>query len=186
MDHHLPKNLELLDGDALGRQLTALAKRAGDQAVLRKEGLALIKEAFLGARGRVKQKVEDENLSGLAAARALSAIQDTVIRVIHDFAVHQIYPLKKNQVAEQITIVATGGYGRGELAPGSDIDLLFLRAAKQTSWGESVIEFVLYMLWDLGQEVGHATRSLVECVKTRQAGHHNPHRLARGALSVGQ
>ncbi len=161
----MPKNLELLDGDALGRELTALAKRAGDQATLRKEGLTLIKDAFLNARGRVKQKVEDENLSGLAAARALSAIQDTVIRVIHDFAVHHIYPLKKKQVGEQITIVATGGYGRGELAPGSDIDLLFLRAAKQTPWGESVIEFVLYMLWDLGLKVGHATRSLAECVR---------------------
>ena len=62
-------------------------------------------------------------------------------------------------------IVATGGYGRGELAPGSDIDLLFVRPFKQTAWGESVIEFILYMLWDLGLKVGHATRSLAECVR---------------------
>ena len=61
--------------------------------------------------------------------------------------------------------MATGGYGRGELAPGSDIDLLFVRPFKQTAWGESVIEFILYMLWDLGLKVGHATRSLAECVR---------------------
>ena len=64
-----------------------------------------------------------------------------------------------------MAVVATGGYGRGELAPGSDIDLLFLRPYKQTSWGESVVEFVLYMLWDLGLKVGHATRSLPECLR---------------------
>ena len=61
--------------------------------------------------------------------------------------------------AERITVVATGGYGRGELAPGSDVDLLFVRPFKQTAWGESVIEFILYMLWDLGLKVGHATRA---------------------------
>ena len=67
--------------------------------------------------------------------------------------------------AERLAVVATGGYGRGELAPGSDIDLLFVRPFKQTAWGESVIEFILYMLWDLGLKVGHATRSLAECVR---------------------
>jgi [protein-PII] uridylyltransferase len=58
-----------------------------------------------------------------------------------------------------------GGYGRGTLAPGSDIDLLFILPYKQTPWGEQVTEYILYMLWDLGQKVGHAVRSVDECIR---------------------
>ena len=88
-----------------------------------------------------------------------------MIQVIYDFAVKHVYYAQNPTTAERLAIVATGGYGRGELAPGSDIDLLFVRPFKQTAWGESVIEFILYMLWDLGLKVGHATRSLAECVR---------------------
>ncbi len=157
---------ELIDADALRRDLTAMAKAAGgDPGNLRKEGLALIKQAFLAAREKVKYSVEKEGLPGLAAARALSQLQDTIIQVIYDFAVKHVYYAQNPSSAERICVVATGGYGRGELAPGSDIDLLFLRPFKQTAWGESVIEFILYMLWDLGLKVGHATRSLAESVR---------------------
>ena len=64
-----------------------------------------------------------------------------------------------------MTIIAVGGYGRGGLAPGSDIDLLFLLPYKQTPWGEQVVEYILYMLWDTGLKVGHATRNLDECIR---------------------
>src|SRR6202012_6181194 len=156
---------DLLDADALRRALTALAKETGDPGTLRKSGLTLIKAAFLEGREKVKYAVEKEGLPGLAAARALSQLQDSIIQVIYDFAVKHVYYAQNPSRAERIAVVATGGYGRGELAPGSDIDLLFLRPFKQTAWGESVIEFILYMLWDLGLKVGHATRSLAECVR---------------------
>jgi [protein-PII] uridylyltransferase len=156
---------ELLDGDALRRALTALAQAAGDKAKLRVDALVLIKTAFQDGRARVKEGVDAGTLSGLAAARALSALQDVTIQVIYDFAVKHFYYAQNPTAAERIAVVATGGYGRGELAPGSDIDLLFVRPFKQTPWGESVIEFILYMLWDLGLKVGHATRSLGECVR---------------------
>ena len=61
--------------------------------------------------------------------------------------------------------MATGGYGRGLLAPASDIDLLFLRPPKESALGQSLIEFVLHMLWDLGLKVGHATRTVADCVR---------------------
>jgi [protein-PII] uridylyltransferase len=156
---------ELLDGDALRRSLTALARESGDPLKLRKDALGLIKGAFQDGRARTKAGVENGTLSGLIAARALSALQDVTIQVIYDFAVKHFYYAQNPTTAERICVVATGGYGRGELAPGSDIDLLFVRPFKQTPWGESVIEFILYMLWDLGLKVGHATRSLGECVR---------------------
>ena len=156
---------ELIDGDALRRALTALARDTRDQAVLRREALAMIKAAFQEGRVRVKAAVDSDKLSGQAAARALSNLQDATIQIIYDFATKHFYYAQNPTSAERITVVATGGYGRGELAPGSDIDLLFVRPYKQTPWGESVIEFILYMLWDLGLKVGHATRSLPECVR---------------------
>jgi len=160
-----PDIIKLLDADALRRSLTALAHDAADKARLRKDALALIKGAFLDARTVVKADVESGALTGLAAARALSNLQDATIQVIYDFATKHFYYAQNPTAAERIAVVATGGYGRGELAPGSDIDLLFVRPFKQTPWGESVIEFILYMLWDLGLKVGHATRSLGECVR---------------------
>ena len=156
---------DLIDADALRHALTALARETGDPGLLRKSGLTLIKQAFNEGRDKVRHKVEKEGLSGIAAARALSELQDAIIQVIYDFAVKHVYYAQNPSSAERIAIVATGGYGRGELAPGSDIDLLFVRPFKQTAWGESVIEFILYMLWDLGLKVGHATRSLAECVR---------------------
>ncbi|HEX2759521.1 MAG TPA: [protein-PII] uridylyltransferase [Rhizomicrobium sp.] len=156
---------DLIDADRLRHALTALARETGDPGLLRKSGLTLIKQAFNEGRDTVRQKVEKEGLSGIAAARALSELQDAIIQVIYDFAVKHVYYAQNPSSAERIAIVATGGYGRGELAPGSDIDLLFVRPFKQTAWGESVIEFILYMLWDLGLKVGHATRSLAECVR---------------------
>src|SRR3569833_2793889 len=156
---------ELSDPDALRRALTALARETGEPGSLRKLGLDLIKDALYNGRDRERYAVEKEGLAGLAAARALSALQVVVFLVFFDFAVKHVYYAQNPSSAERIAVVATGGYGRGELAPGSDIDLLFLRPFKQTAWGESVIEFILYMLWDLGLKVGHATRSLAESVR---------------------
>jgi [protein-PII] uridylyltransferase len=67
------------------------------------------------------------------------------------------------------TIVAVGGYGRGMLAPFSDIDLLFLLPDKPPAGTAKVIETLLYVLWDLKQKVGHATRTVDECLKQARA-----------------
>ncbi|HEV2562609.1 MAG TPA: [protein-PII] uridylyltransferase [Rhizomicrobium sp.] len=160
-----PEHIELIDGEALRRELTALAQDEGDSARLRKTALALIKTQFMAARERVKAAVEASAVTGLQASRALSDLQDVTIQVLYDFATKHFYYAQNPTAAERLTVVATGGYGRAQLAPGSDVDLLFVHPYKETPWGESVIEFILYMLWDLGLKVGHATRSLAECVR---------------------
>ncbi len=155
-----------LDGDALGRDLTALARAmGGDRTKLRKAALDTIRTTFLAARAQVKERMDSGTTPGVAVARALSALQDTTIQVIYDFAVRHFYPAPNPTKSERLAIVATGGYGRGLLAPSSDIDLLFIRPHKETPWDESVIEFILHMLWDLSLKVGHATRSIPECVR---------------------
>ena len=108
---------ELLDADALRRSLTALAKDSAVSGSLRKSGLTLIKAAFTDGREKVKYAVEKEGLPGLVAARALSQLQDAIIQVIYDFATKHVYYAQNPSTAERIAVVATGGYGRGELAP---------------------------------------------------------------------
>jgi [protein-PII] uridylyltransferase len=96
-------------------------------------------------------------------------MQDEIIRILFEFAASELYPTQVPSQAERMAVIATGGYGRGLLAPGSDIDLLFMLPYKQTAWGESVAEALLYCLWDMGQKVGHATRSVNECIRQAKA-----------------
>jgi [protein-PII] uridylyltransferase len=107
--------------------------------------------------------VRDGN--GRRCARGLSQFQDELIKLVRDYTITHVYRATNPSDAERMALVATGGYGRGLLAPGSDIDILFLLPYKQTPWGESVVEYVLYILWDLGLKVGHATRTVDQCLK---------------------
>ncbi|HEX6144060.1 MAG TPA: [protein-PII] uridylyltransferase [Geminicoccaceae bacterium] len=90
---------------------------------------------------------------------------DALIGALLDFARGRLYPLANPTRGERLAVVAVGGYGRGELAPFSDIDLLFLHPYKRTPHGEQMIEFLLYKLWDLGLKVGQATRSVDDCIR---------------------
>lgn len=121
---------------------------------------SLVKDARQAARNALEV---DGN--GRRCAAGLSLFQDELIGLIHDYTVTHVYRATNPSDAERMAVVATGGYGRGLLAPGSDIDLLFLLPYKQTPWGESVAEYMLYVLWDLGFKVGHATRTVEQCIK---------------------
>ena len=112
MGYEGPAIGELLNGDALRRALTALAQGTGDKAALRKDATALIKGAFTDARARIKAGVENGTLSGLIAARALSALQDAIIQVIYDFATKHVYYAQNPTAAERVSVVATGGYAK--------------------------------------------------------------------------
>ncbi len=102
---------------------------------------------------------------GLACARALCHDMDRVVCTIYAAVVEHLYPAHYTSSGDRLALVATGGYGRGTLAPGSDVDLLFLLPYKQTAWSESVVEAMLYVLWDLKLKIGHATRSVEDCMR---------------------
>ncbi|HEV7261247.1 MAG TPA: [protein-PII] uridylyltransferase [Bosea sp. (in: a-proteobacteria)] len=106
---------------------------------------------------------------GLICAQHLSAVMDGVVGCLHVAATEHFYPALNPSQSERIAVVAVGGYGRGTLAPGSDVDLLFLFPHKQTAWGESVVEAMLYPLWDLKLKVGHSVRSVDDCVREARA-----------------
>ncbi len=156
---------QFVDADQLRNDLTAAYNElGGSDQKLRQAVLGLLRDAIDTGRGRIAERFMTDG-RGTDCARALSELQDDIVRVVYDFAVTHVYRAQNPSSAERVSIVAVGGYGRGMLAPGSDIDLLFLLPYKQTAWGESVIEYVLYALWDLGFKVGHATRSVSECIR---------------------
>jgi len=151
------------DTQAARAELTALWRQHGESEALRPKALEFLKGLVRDARESARAELEAAG-DGRACARNLSHFQDELIALIYDFVASHVYRAKNPSTAERLTVVATGGYGRGLLAPKSDIDLLFLRPSRQTAWGESVVESILYFLWDLGFKVGHATRTINDCV----------------------
>ena len=111
--------------------------------------LAELKAELKAGRDEIRGRF-DAGWGGRETLRAHAFLVDQLIRAIYDFATRHVYPLPNPTAAEHQAIVAVGGYGRGELAPYSDIDLLFLRAYKLTPHTEQIVEYMLYMLWDLG------------------------------------
>ncbi|WP_269715091.1 [protein-PII] uridylyltransferase [Caulobacter sp. NIBR2454] len=161
-----PTRLEhVVDGAALRTRLSAAALEAvGDQAEQRRRAIEILKGALFRGRMIVKERLEN-GAGGVETARLLCGVTDEVVTALYDFTTVHIFRARNPTEGERLALMAVGGYGRGVLAPFSDLDLLFLRPYKQTAHTESVIEFMLYALWDLGFKVGHASRTIDECVR---------------------
>lgn len=101
---------------------------------------------------------------GFEVVSAYATMVDHLVRHLFEVASRE-YIRRYPSLTARCALIAQGGYGRGELNPHSDIDLLFVYTWKVTPYMESVAEKVLYTLWDAGLEVGHATRSVAECVR---------------------
>ena len=167
-----PASIEhVVDGERLRAQLSAVAlAHAGEDDLMRAGALRLLHGALFRGRMIAKERLEaGEN--GYAVARLLARVADEVVSALYDFTRVHVFRARNPTQGERFSVVAVGGYGRGELAPSSDVDLLFLRSYKQTPWTESVTEYMLYMLWDMGLKVGHSSRTISECVKLARDDH---------------
>src|ERR1700745_2949815 len=140
------------------------AKHAGREDVFRAAMAQLLKAEMIEARA-VAQAILLKDRHGRRCAERLCFVQDEIIRILFSAATRHLYRSPIPSGAERMAVVATGGYGRGLMAPESDIDLLFILPYKQTAWGEQVAEAILYCLWDLGLKVGTATRSVDESIR---------------------
>ena len=157
----------LIDPGALLTELSKIVSGMGGDGAdsqVRTKVLARLKQVSVDGRKRIEQILLEDG-EGTPCSERLSALQDEIIRVIHDFALKHVFTDTQQPVSQLMTILAVGGYGRGTLAPGSDLDLLFLLPHKQTPHGESLVEYILYLLWDMGFKVGHATRNTDECIQ---------------------
>jgi [protein-PII] uridylyltransferase len=154
----------LIDSHRLRQDLDELAGQGLKGIDLRNAVVKVLKEMLAQARTESERRLKVSG-HGTACAEELSNVEDEIIRALFDFARLKVYPSLNPSESERLAVVAVGGYGRGTLAPGSDIDLLFVLPYKQTAWGESIVEFILYALWDTRQKVGHATRSVDDCIR---------------------
>ncbi len=113
-----------------------------------------------------RKMFEMGRIGGLETARRISKTHSQLVTAIYDFTVSHILPVANPTKGQRISLCAVGGFGRGEMAPHSDLDLLFIQADKKLSaWSESVTEYILYMLWDLNLKVGQSFRTIDQCIK---------------------
>ncbi|MEX2648336.1 MAG: [protein-PII] uridylyltransferase, partial [Alphaproteobacteria bacterium] len=136
-----------------GRQ-TALARR--------------LKQALAKARAETAAAL-DRNEPGDRVTAGLSRAMDRVVRDVMDHATAEAVPARAHAARDALAVLALGGYGRGQLAPHSDVDLLFLTAPRASVRARRVVAFALHALWDLGLKVGHATRDVDDCLARARA-----------------
>src|SRR5271165_5755780 len=160
----ITRQREIIDRRALAEQLSLAARSVQAPALDRSPFLAPLKAALSVGRAEIRRRFEATG-DGAAVMREQCFMMDQLIRSLFDLVTSEIYPLPNPTSGERLAIVAVGGYGRGELAPYSDIDLLFLLPYKPTPHTEQVVEYLLYLLWDLGLKIGHATRSIEDCLR---------------------
>ena len=149
----------------------ALAARALDglgPTADAKSARARVVRELQAAKAEAMTAFEAEFRRSPREARALitaqAALTDVLVEVTLAAALC-LHPIANPTNAERIAVLGVGGYGRAEMAPHSDVDLLFLTPWKITPWAESVIETMLYMLWDLKLKVGHSSRTVKDCVR---------------------
>jgi [protein-PII] uridylyltransferase len=161
-----PTRIEhVVDGFRLRAQLSTAALDAlGDEIEQRRRAIEILKAALFRGRMIAKERLEN-GAGGVETARLICGVSDEVVTALYDFTTVHVFRARNPTQGERLSLMAVGGYGRGALAPFSDIDLLFLRPYKETAHGESVIEFMLHALWDLGFKVGHASRTVAECIR---------------------
>ena len=155
---------QLVDAAELQARLKAIAvEHAGNATPLRQAVVLELKQRLEQLHASAEGMLINDG-EGTICAETLSLAEDELIRGLFELACYQVFPAMSG-AEERIAVVAVGGYGRGTLAPGSDIDLLFVLPAKLSVRIQKIVEFILYSLWDTRQKVGHATRNIDECIR---------------------
>ncbi len=142
------------DLESLAATLPEAFANGGEEAVK-----TLLAKALSRSRMAARARLE-AGAKGHAIAGELSRGADAMVQALFQQARSQ-----SAEADEPMAILAVGGYGRGELAPFSDLDLLFLRPGKLTPFVRGVTGQILHALWDLGLKVGQASRTVEESLK---------------------
>ena len=158
----------IVDRRTIAAKVVALAESKPPSEVLRRGFVDILKQSLASGRDFVRRSF-DRGASGTEVVHALSFLVDQLVRTIHEFAETVVFPGAESGEDDRLAVVAVGGYGRGELAPYSDVDLLFVVPPERPRRTELLIEYMLYILWDLGLKVGHATRSVPETLRQAKA-----------------
>ncbi len=159
---------EIFDAAAVEAELDAAIAAAPDAATIRAATVSTLRAAQKRGRAAIRDALGERPHAARGCTRAYAWLTDQLVNTVLRVARERLHPLNNPTRAERLAVLAVGGYGRFEMAPGSDVDLLFLTPWKITPWAESVIESSLYMLWDLRLKVGHSARTIRDCLRLGQ------------------
>jgi [protein-PII] uridylyltransferase len=161
------KQREIIDRKALAETIDAIVAER-EPTTQRARVLAQLQAALANGRAEIDRRLGESPSQGYRAAAEQAFLVDQLVRLIYDYVTIRLYPAANRSSSERIAVLAVGGYGRGEMAPHSDVDIAFVTPHKRSSWTEQIVEGILYLLWDLGLKVGQSSRSLDETVKMAQ------------------
>ncbi len=156
--------LEIFDRDAVFADICKAAEK-GDASAIRRTAVSRLRAASEAGRARIAAAFEANPTASRPTVRAYCHLTDGIVETVFRVGTELLHRNPNPTEGERLAILAVGGYGRGEMAPNSDVDLLFLMPWKVTPWAESLIESMLYIFWDLHLKVGHASRNLKECIR---------------------
>ncbi len=147
----------IIDRRAVADRLTDL----GPGKRFHGEATAMLRGALEYGRAEIARRLTEEPGNGRAAAQATAFLHDQLVRLAHDFVTERVLDAP---LGGELALVGLGGTGRGEMAPFSDLDLMFLTAKAPTAEAERAAEAILHLLWDLKLRVGHSVRSAAQLI----------------------
>nr|WP_254796839.1 [protein-PII] uridylyltransferase [Sulfitobacter albidus] len=148
---------EIFDSVGIAARIAAVTGKDARAAIL-----DILRHAQRDARALIAERFAQSPFDARAMTGAYSYLTDCLVQTVLETARDR---LVKAPPESPFSVIAVGGYGRGEMAPFSDVDLLFLTPSRITPEAETLIEAMLYMLWDLKLKVGHSSRTIRDCVK---------------------
>ncbi|MGB3556493.1 MAG: [protein-PII] uridylyltransferase [Jannaschia sp.] len=155
----------IFDDAATMAALSDALEGGTDAMATRRAVVEVLRDARERGRAAIRAGFEADPTRARRVTHGYTFLTDRLVQCAWLVASRHLHPCPNPTDGERVAVIGVGGYGRGEMAPYSDVDLLFLTPWKVTGWVESVVESVLYILWDLKLKVGHATRTVKDCVR---------------------
>ena len=152
----IPGARRVIDRRAVAGRIADLAGNDGARAA-RPAILSVLQQALADGRAECARRLDETPGAGHAVTAAYAYLTDQVLRIVFDHVTNREVARRVGHGGGRIALLAAGGYGRAEMCPHSDVDLVFLVAEEDDPWCARAIETLLYWLWDLKLKVGHST-----------------------------
>jgi len=156
----------IFDDDAYRAKVQEWSADSLEAAAIRQAAIEWLTESMASGKAAVAEAGQKEfrinPFAALRTIRSYTYLTDRLVQGVIDLSVGLLN--ETGRPIDPFAVQAVGGYGRAEMAPGSDVDLLFLTSGNRSEAVGQTIEFMLYMLWDLKLKVGHSVRSIKDCI----------------------
>ncbi|MCB1396096.1 MAG: [protein-PII] uridylyltransferase [Rhodobacteraceae bacterium] len=156
---------QICDIAALDRRLAEELSDQSDPREIRALTVKALTDVLKVGNAALKDALAEAPRDARSYVSAQTWLTDIVVTSALNVALRHLHPNAAPTEGQRMALLAVGGYGRAEMAPQSDVDLLFLTPYKVTGWAESVIESTLYILWDLKLKIGHSSRTIEDCIR---------------------